>query len=396
MKQVSGIFLPDAEAHMTDYLGSSGGVYQTPQLLRSLEFVTQWDLAIDIGAHVGLWSKALVERFSRVVAFEPLAPMRACLEKNVVSKKLTVVPIALGATHGAVSFDYDESHTGATHVAAGGAGLIPLGKLDDFGLKNVGYIKIDVEGFELEALQGAERTLRDNHPIIITEDKFHGVRHFGQQPYAAIRFLESLGAAVLDRVVDDLIVGWPDSPGKVKAVAPTAAPQQFAFARRRHAAKDINGAQIAYRTLLRSFPNYAPAWDRLAVAESQCSRHASAVAAAREAVAIEPASATYLNTLGVCLCLTGQFDEARAALERAVMLEPDFCEAQVNLGEVYEKLGHASLAANCFAVALRLRPNAADLLARVGRLHAAHGPQQRAQPSFLKAVQNRPSFREIH
>src|SRR5579859_3507736 len=96
MKQISGVFLPDGEGHMPEYLRASGGSYQSPHLQRSLEYVADWGLAIDVGAHVGLWSKALVRRFQRVVAFEPLPQLRACLERNVVSDRLQVVPIALG------------------------------------------------------------------------------------------------------------------------------------------------------------------------------------------------------------------------------------------------------------------------------------------------------------
>ena len=83
MKQVAGIYLPDGEAHMPDYLTQSGGVYQPRQLNRSLAFVTNWQTAIDIGAHVGMWSKFLVQKFNRVVAFEPMPQMRACLDRNV-------------------------------------------------------------------------------------------------------------------------------------------------------------------------------------------------------------------------------------------------------------------------------------------------------------------------
>ncbi len=51
----------------------------------------------------------------RVVAFEPMPPLRACLEKNVISDKIQVVPMALGNSHGSVCFDYDEAPRRDTH-----------------------------------------------------------------------------------------------------------------------------------------------------------------------------------------------------------------------------------------------------------------------------------------
>jgi FkbM family methyltransferase len=149
MKQIAGIYLPDGEAHMPEYLKNSGGAYQPRQLNRSLMFVTNWDTAIDIGAHVGLWSKELVRNLKRVIAFEPMPQMRACLDRNVASDRLQVIPIALGNEHGAVSFDYDEAHSGATHIDQARPGLIPIGKLDDFYINIVVYINIDTDGFLL-------------------------------------------------------------------------------------------------------------------------------------------------------------------------------------------------------------------------------------------------------
>ena len=370
MKQVCGVFLPDGEKHMPDYLRGSAGQYQNAQLLRALEFVASWQLAVDIGAHVGLWSKVFVQRFAAVVAFEPLAPLRACLERNVVSNRLQIVPMALGNEHGSVSFDYDESHTGATHVAPGRKGLVPLGKLDDFRLENVDFIKLDVEGFELSVLQGAAATLEANKPVVIVEEKCHGARHFGQTAYASIHFLESLGAVVLDRVVDDLILGWPDVPGRVRPAAPAPADRLLASARARHQANDLEGARIGYRLLLRHYPAIAEGWNMLAAAELQRSQFAAALEAAHRAVAIMPVEARYQNTLGACWWLSGHSAEAIAAVERAVQLQPNLSESYVNLGEMRETLGQTDAARAAYERALRFSPNSADILQRLGRIHA--------------------------
>ena len=143
MKNVAGIYLPDGEAHLPEYLVNSGGVYQPRQLNRSLMFVMNWELAIDIGAHVGMWSQHLVQKFQRVIAFEPMPQMRACLDRNVASERLQVIPIALGNEHGAVSFHYDEAHTGATHIESK-IGLIPIGRLDDFPPGSVTHLRLPV------------------------------------------------------------------------------------------------------------------------------------------------------------------------------------------------------------------------------------------------------------
>lgn len=394
MQQVAGVFLPDGERHMPDYLRRSGGGYQAHHFQRALEFVGGWNVAIDIGAHVGLWSRGLVQRFSRVIAFEPLAPLRACLERNVSSDRLQVVPMALGNQHGSVAFDYDEAHTGATHVATGRPGLVPLGKLDDFRLEGVDFIKIDVEGFELPVLQGAEATLRANQPVVIVEEKLHGVRHFNQQPYAAVKFLESLGAVVLDRVLDDLILGWPHVAGRTRAAAAASREILLASAQARHQAADAEGAAIAYRLLLRSYPDTSEAWNMLSVADLQLGRQESATLAARRAIGLAPREARYHNTLGACLWLSGRSDDAVAAVAHAITLAPQLCESRLNMAAMLETLGRMEAALACYESALELRPDSLDLLLKLGRIHAAHGSPQHASRLFRRALALQPGSSE--
>ena len=46
---------------------------------------------------------------------------------------------------------------------------IPTKKLDDFKFRNVSYIKMDVQFHELEVLEGAEKTLKNNFSVLCIE-----------------------------------------------------------------------------------------------------------------------------------------------------------------------------------------------------------------------------------
>jgi|GEM_PF-1630095 len=391
MQQIAGIYLPDAEAHMPGYLQQSGGVYQAKQLNRALQFVTNWHTAIDIGAHVGMWSKIFVQKFERVIAFEPMPQLRACLEKNVVSDRLQIVPLALGNKHGAVSFDYDETHTGATHVNINRPGLIPLGMLDDFQLRDVGFIKIDTEGFELPVLEGARQTLLDNQPVIIVEDKLHGVRHYGQEPYAAIDFLESLGASVIDRVIDDFIFGWPNVPNKVQILPARNCDQQIAENMARQQAGDLRGARIGFRKLTRDFPQNGEAWNLLAIVELQLGQKPTAIAAGLNAVELQPTEARYQNTLATALFMNGQAADAIEMLKHAIHTDAGLFEAHLNLGEIYELTKNPAEAFGCFQNALRIKPSSPQVLVKLGRIHAAHGSRAQASTLFRQALALEPN-----
>src|SRR5512137_48020 len=64
-------YLPDGEAHMVEYLRAQPA-YQGVHRATALEYVRRFGTAVDVGAHVGLWSRDLAARFATVHAFEPV------------------------------------------------------------------------------------------------------------------------------------------------------------------------------------------------------------------------------------------------------------------------------------------------------------------------------------
>ena len=48
---------------------------------------------------------------------------------------------------------------------------VPTRTLDSFGLSDVGFLKIDVEGHELALLAGARRTIESSRPVVFVESE---------------------------------------------------------------------------------------------------------------------------------------------------------------------------------------------------------------------------------
>jgi hypothetical protein len=67
---------------------------------------------------------------------------------------------------------------------------VPCIPLDAFGLTDVDFLCLDVEGYELAALRGAEQTLHRCHPVVMLESK--QLPHMDGKPEDAIRFLEGM------------------------------------------------------------------------------------------------------------------------------------------------------------------------------------------------------------
>ena len=59
--------------------------------------------------------------------------------------------------------------------------------IDDLNIQNVGYIKIDVEGHELQVLQGMRQHLLNSHPIVVTEALTYN------ELFKQVQFLQEFG-----------------------------------------------------------------------------------------------------------------------------------------------------------------------------------------------------------
>ena len=184
--------------------------YQYQVRDRSLTYVKQRRVALDIGANVGLWSRSLVKNFQRVVAFEPVDIFRECLTKNVVANNLEIQTVALGDQNTTATMNLTPGNTGHTHIdpASFGAGTTQVMRLDDLGVGDVDYIKIDCEGFEYRVLLGAKQTVMQWRPVIVVEQKPHDMYSQDYGQFAAIDLLKSWGMQRLDQVKDDWIMGW--------------------------------------------------------------------------------------------------------------------------------------------------------------------------------------------
>lgn len=118
-------------------------------------------LAVDGGAHRGIWTRELANHFDSVIAFEP----RSELAKRIGCG--TVVEAALGDRRGRCAIAEGPENNGQGHVVPGES--IPVETLDLYGVSDLDFLKLDVEGYELPALKGAEKTILRCTPAIMVE-----------------------------------------------------------------------------------------------------------------------------------------------------------------------------------------------------------------------------------
>lgn len=163
--------------------------YDLDHLEGALAHLTSFRTAIDIGAHRGIWTRAMQQRFDRVWSFEPVFEL---FEQIPGDDKINV---ALGQFSSFCSIEAGDKNNGQGHVVDGDD--IAMLSLDMFGFDDVDFIKIDVEGYELMVLQGAMLTLTQKPAILLEKNGLF--RRYGVEDGEIEQFLDDFGYKFRDK-----------------------------------------------------------------------------------------------------------------------------------------------------------------------------------------------------
>lgn len=227
MQEFRGLYFPEGDVSIPNTLAAEittkgapefDGLptYQFRKFAKSFPFIRNFRHAVDVGAHVGLWSRVFCRMFPRVTAFEPMPWCRECFERNIRPEdraRITLHPCALGKSNDELTFRYKTANSGITHVRPNGQGepddvRAPVRRLDEFALDNVDFLKIDVEGFEAHVITGGMATISRCRPTIIVEQKPNTPQRYGLDQLGAVRLLQAIGAVVEFEWSGDYCMRW--------------------------------------------------------------------------------------------------------------------------------------------------------------------------------------------
>jgi FkbM family methyltransferase len=145
------------------------------------------DIAVDVGAALGSYAWILSRKSTEVFAFEPGSQHGRYLARLVSGSNITLVRAAVGAASGRVPIYTPGSDENARHSATLSVNnpvirlpgttseSVELVSLDGFFTGKIGpgraidLIKVDIEGYELEAFKGARGLIERYRPLLICE-----------------------------------------------------------------------------------------------------------------------------------------------------------------------------------------------------------------------------------
>lgn len=191
----NGIAVLEHDTHLSRWVEQQGRLCVEGAVYDCiLPLISKGSTVIDAGAFLGDHTIAYADKVGpggRVFAFEPNPKSFGCLVHNMKERPwVQCFNAALGNCRMPLSL-VENPNVGAGYVVPGDG---PRSKLiDDLQLEQCDFIHLDVEGFELFALQGGIATLSRLKPILVLEVNAGCLDRCGLTEADLFRFLSSLG-----------------------------------------------------------------------------------------------------------------------------------------------------------------------------------------------------------
>lgn len=221
-------------------------LYQSSVFVYELKRLPPGAVICDVGANIGTSAiySAFVVPDSRVLSFEPSPRALACLKRAVDANNLAnveIVEAAVGARAGRVALAETDYLAGSHLVPVEGGAFypataeVPVVALDDYlirekKLERLDLLKIDVEGFELDVLDGAMEVIERFRPRLVVE----------YSAFAIVVNADGSPLRLLQRLLDlagpfDILMPW----GGFRLESTPKSVKDFIFANMRVGAQDL-------------------------------------------------------------------------------------------------------------------------------------------------------------
>ena len=173
------------DEYISNMIRETGDYYEIIDLKKFEKYIPFEPVVYDIGSNIGnhtlYFSKKL--RAKKIYAFEPVVPNINLLNMNIKEnnlKNVEVLPVAVGSRRGRTALSINERNMGECKLIENEIGNTSIVTINELDLDTPDFVKIDVEGAEVEVLKGMSEILSKDSPVIWieTSDNFLKVDQF--------------------------------------------------------------------------------------------------------------------------------------------------------------------------------------------------------------------------
>lgn len=140
---------------------------------------------VDLGAYNGDSVLSYIHNFGiykRIYCYEMTAASMKEMQKNLQDfDNIIYRQVAVGSINNSMYITDIAGNSHSNFVSSEGTTEIPMVKLDDDIIEPITFIKMDIEGSEIEAMKGAERHIREDKPKLAV-CSYHNNHHIYEIP----------------------------------------------------------------------------------------------------------------------------------------------------------------------------------------------------------------------
>jgi FkbM family methyltransferase len=170
---------------------------------RVLKHVSSFDVCVQAGGNIGLFPSFYAKHFDVVYTFEPEPLNFFCLSNNVKDFNVIKTQACLGNNRNYVSLEMPKKDNCGTHRVSG-EGIIPTTTVDNMRLSACDLIHLDIEGYEMFALQGAAKTIHRYKPVVCLEMN-RAFKKYNVKENAVYKFMDAMDYYPVDQINQDIV-----------------------------------------------------------------------------------------------------------------------------------------------------------------------------------------------
>ena len=192
-----GVAVIEGDTHISDWVQQHRTLRIAKDLCGRLRrHVPVRGVVVDGGANIGdhtIEYSQMVGTEGTVLAFEPNPAAMECLRYNLRHyPQVTFIQSGLGESRYEAALQLSPN-VGASHLDKNSEPNVTVMALDEIGLSKLHLLKLDIEGFETFALQGAKETIKRCRPAILLEVNTGALERAGSSEFELLSLLQSFG-----------------------------------------------------------------------------------------------------------------------------------------------------------------------------------------------------------